>query len=111
MIPDAISGIKGADKLLVPYDKYVELWNRAHPDKKIETKAAPAPYALAGATYQTVVGRGRISVVDRPDRNRRLVAGGSCRFRLRLGGGVLAQAELDGKPARLSVAAAANLSK
>ena len=33
--PDSKAGIKDADKLLVPYDKYVELWNRAHPDKKI----------------------------------------------------------------------------
>jgi hypothetical protein len=34
--PDAKTGVKEADKLLVPYEKYVELWNRAYPDKKIE---------------------------------------------------------------------------
>ena len=103
--PDAKSGIKAADKLLVPYEKYVELWNRAHPDKKIETKSAPRRYALAGAAYQTVLddgeylllaGRIEIDVFD----------DGFVQVPLRLDGGVLAQAELDGKPARLSVAGA-----
>ena len=51
--PESNFGIKDADKLLVPYDKYVELWNRAYPDKKIETRKRPAPYALAGAAYKT----------------------------------------------------------
>ena len=101
--PDAKSGIKSADKLLVPFDKYVELWNRAHPDKKIETKSVPAPTALAGAAYQTVLedgeylllaGRIEIDVFD----------DGFVQVPLGLSGGVLAQAELDGKPARLSVA-------
>ena len=103
--PGSMTGIQGVDKLLVPYDKYVELWNRAHPDKKIETKAAPAPYAWAGATYQTsldndesllLTGRIEIDV---------FVAGG-VQIPLRLGGGVLTEAQLDGKPARLSAAAA-----
>ena len=53
--PDWKNGVKDADRVLVPYDKYVELWNRAHPDKKIETKAPPAPYALAGAAYKTLL--------------------------------------------------------
>jgi hypothetical protein len=39
--PDSKTGIKDVDKLLVPYEKYVELWNRVHPDKRIETKAPP----------------------------------------------------------------------
>ena len=77
----------------------------SHPDKKIETKAAPAPYAWAGATYQTsldndesllLTGRIEIDV---------FVAGG-VQIPLRLGGGVLTEAQLDGKPARLSAAAA-----
>ncbi len=53
--PDSLAGIKGVGKLLVPYDRYVELWNRAHPDKKIGTKAPPAPYALSGAAYKTLL--------------------------------------------------------
>ena len=37
------TGIQDADHLLVPYDRYVELWNLAHPDKKIEAHPAPCP--------------------------------------------------------------------
>ena len=41
--PEWKNGVKDADKLLVPYDKYVELWNRAYPDKKIETRPRRRP--------------------------------------------------------------------
>ena len=40
------TGVQDADHLLVPYDRYVELWNRAYPDKKIDAHPAPLPYAL-----------------------------------------------------------------
>ena len=46
------TGVQDADRLMVPYDRYVELWNRANPDKKIEAHPAPLPYALSGATYR-----------------------------------------------------------
>ena len=40
------NGIEKADHVLVPYDRYVELWNRANPDKKLpKPTAAPLPYA------------------------------------------------------------------
>ena len=102
--PDSMTGIKDADKLLVPYDKYVELWNRAYPDKKIETKAAPAPYALAGAAYKTLL-EGDEYLLLTGQMEIDVFADGFVQVPLGLGGGVLAQAELDGKPARLSVAA------
>ena len=53
--PQQDAGIYGADRLLVPYGHYVELWNRAHPDKKLEAHPAPLPYALAGAAYRTTL--------------------------------------------------------
>ena len=100
--PNSRSGVKKANKLLIPYDKYVELWNRAHPDKKIEARPSPARYSLAGAAYKTqladddsllLTGRMEIDVfVD-----------GFLEIPLELGGGVLSLAEFDGKPARLSV--------
>ena len=88
----------------MPYDKYVELWNRAYPDKKIETKAAPAPYALAGAAYKTLL-EGDEYLLLTGQMEIDVFADGFVQVPLGLGGGVLAQAELDGKPARLSVAA------
>ena len=49
-------GIVPTDRLLVPYAKYVELWNRAHPEKKLsEGKAPPLPFALAGASYSATL--------------------------------------------------------
>ena len=45
------NGIEKADHLLVPFNRYVELWNRANPDKKIDAHPAPLPYALSGASY------------------------------------------------------------
>jgi hypothetical protein len=101
--PDAKTGIKNVDKLLVPYEKYVELWNRAHPDKKIETKTPPAPYALAGATYKTLLG-GDEYLLLAGQMEIEVFVDGFVQVPLGLSGGVLAQAELDGKPSRLSVA-------
>jgi hypothetical protein len=49
---DKEDGLKNAEKVLVPYEKYVELWNRANPDKRLTAIATPAAYALAGASYQ-----------------------------------------------------------
>ena len=57
--PKAEHGVEDATRLLVPYDKYVELWNRAYPDKKLEAAPPPASYALAGASYTATLGIGK----------------------------------------------------
>lgn len=96
-------GIKTAEKLLVPYDKYVELWNRAFPDKRIVASPETVQFALAGAEYSArlagedhLLVRGQILVDVFTDE--------AVIVPLPLSGGVLAQALLDGKPARLRVA-------
>ena len=100
--PEWKNGIKDADKLLVPYKKYVELWNRAYPDKKIGVKAPPAPYALADASYKTLLeGDDFLLLTGRMEID--VFADGYVQIPLGLGGGVLTRAEVDGKPARLSV--------
>ena len=99
--PDSTTASRTPNRVLVPYRRYVELWNRAHPDKKIETKAAPAPYALAGASYKTLLeGDEYLLVTGQMEID--VFSDGFVQIPLGLGGGVLAQAELDGKPARLS---------
>jgi len=99
--PDSATGIQDADRMLVPYAKYVELWNRAYPNEKPEVKP-PAPYGLAGASYATTLEgdeyllvEGQLEVDVYTDEHVTVPLG--------LAGGVLARAELDGKPARLSV--------
>ncbi|MCO6455076.1 MAG: hypothetical protein J5I93_07225 [Pirellulaceae bacterium] len=100
-----LAGIQQAQKLLVPYDRYVELWNLAYPDQKLQVPP-PLPYAVSSATYEArlegsefLLVRGRIVLdlfVDRP------VA-----IPLALRGGALTSATLDGQPARLQAVAPA----
>ncbi len=106
---DGAQGIENAEKVLVPYEKYVELWNRAFPDQKIEAKPPIVPYSLAGAAFDaTLAGdeylllTGHLDFVICSDKE--------VQIPLHLDGGVLASAMLDGKPARLQIveAAAAN---
>ena len=96
------SVVKNADKLLVPYKRYVELWNRAYPDKKIGDRKAPAEYALAGVAYKTTLG-GEDYLLIGGEMEIDVFVDGYVTIPLGLRGGVLAMAELDGKPAKLSV--------
>ena len=93
-------GLAEAVKVLVPYEKYVELWNRANPDKGLNEKSPPAPFALAGASYQATLADGNGLVVtgkieidvftDKP-----------VVVPLNLVGGVLVRAMLQEQPARI----------
>ena len=100
--PESKTGIQDADRMMVPYDKYVELWNLAHPDDKIDTKRLPAEFSLAGASYTaTLVGEEFLLVEGRLEIE--VFGDKPVIVPLKLAGGVLTTAELDGKPARLSV--------
>ena len=43
--------VDGSDQLLLPYDLFTRLWNRAHPDRTLVVAPAPAAYALAGGAF------------------------------------------------------------
>ncbi|MCX5670011.1 MAG: hypothetical protein NTU94_01645 [Planctomycetota bacterium] len=104
--PATQAGIKGADKLLVPYDKYVELWNLAYPEKPLGERKPPAPYALAGASLSaTLKGDEYMLVEGYIDID--IYTNDYASIPLPLDGGVLAKADLDGTPAKLSVTQAA----
>jgi len=100
--PASGTGIRGADRLLIPYDKYVELWNLAYPEKPIGTRPPPAPYALAGAAFTAAL-QGDEYVLFEGAVEIDVYTDGYATIPLPLEGGVLARADLDGKPARLSV--------
>ena len=87
----------------MPYARYVELWNRAHPDKKLTALPAPMPYALAGASYHTTL-EGDDFLLLSGRLNIDVYADGFVQIPLGLRGGVLARADLDGKAARLRLA-------
>ncbi len=101
--PQSKTGIEDADRVLVPYAKYEELWNRAYPDKSLTARKPPAEFALAGAEYSTTLrGDGDLALEGRITVD--VYTDGPVTVPLTLGGGVLVAATLDGKPARLSVA-------
>jgi hypothetical protein len=89
-------------QLLIPYDRYIELWSRGHPEQGARQGKPPVDYALAGAKFSTTLGddtslllNGTLDFdvfVDRP-----------VEIPLPLAGGALASATLDGQPARLNV--------
>ena len=101
--PDKLDQPLDGEKLLVPYDKYVELWNRANPDKKIVPETPlPADFALAGAKYIATLGatdslqvRGTIEIDVYSEK--------PVSVPLHLAGGVLVKATVDGAAARLQV--------
>jgi autotransporter-associated beta strand protein len=96
------NGIEKADHLLVPYNRYVELWNRAYPDKKLESYPAPLPYALSGAAYNaTLEGDETLNVTGQMQIN--VLVDDYVSIPLALRGGVLARATLDGKPAQMKI--------
>ncbi|MCX5675809.1 MAG: hypothetical protein NTX87_12460, partial [Planctomycetota bacterium] len=100
--PASKTGIRGADRLLIPYDKYVELWNLAYPEKPIGSRPPPAPYALAGAAFTATL-KGDEYILFEGTVEIDVYTDGYATIPLPLEGGVLARADLDGKPARLSV--------
>ena len=96
------NGIEKADHLLVPYNRYVELWNRAYPDKKLEAHPAPLPYALSGAAYNaTLEGDETLNVTGQMQID--VLVDDYVSIPLALRGGVLARATLDGKPAQMKI--------
>ncbi len=99
-------GVEKAEKVLIPYDQYVELWNRAHPDQKLARTSSPVPYSLAGGHYTTtlvdgdsLLVTGEMSVTSYRDE--------VVEVPFTLVGGVLESANLNDLPARLKVVHAA----
>jgi len=100
--PASPDGPAKADRLLVPYERFVELWNLAYPEKKIGTEKPPADYALAGAAFSaTLAGEEFLLVEGHVDLD--VFVDGYAEVPLALAGGVLAKADLDGSPARMRV--------
>jgi hypothetical protein len=89
-------------KILVPYARYVELWNLAHPDKRIETAPPPVGFAIAGTSYEATLGTGDfLPVIGRMQID--VFSDKPVSVPLHLGGGVLEKATVDGQAAKLQL--------
>jgi hypothetical protein len=100
--PDKPVQDAGREKLLVPYAKYVELWNRAHPDEKLAAAPPPADFAWAGASYEATLAAAD-SLVVRGTLEIDLFTDKPVAVPMHLAGGVLVKGTVDGQAARLQV--------
>lgn len=90
------------EKLLVPYKVYEELWSLAYPDKQRDLLPPAAPYAWSDVAYTTKLdGSGTMKVIGTL-RLEQFVDGEQL-VPLRLAGGVLEKATVDGRPAKLKL--------
>ncbi len=108
--PSDVAGRNRMEKVLVPYQRYVELWNQAHPDQKIGPAAGQRKYSFAGARYEGTLGdddqivlKGTVSI--------ELFVDGEVDVALALQEGVITSALFDGQPARLKANITSTTSK
>jgi hypothetical protein len=100
--PEKPDGPQTAEKIFVPYAKYVELWNQANPGKKIDATPPPVNYAIAGTSYETTIATGDfLSLVGRMEIQ--VYTDKPVAVPLTLVNGVLEKATVDGQAARLQI--------
>jgi hypothetical protein len=90
------------NKLLVPYPQYVELWNIAYPEKRIDASPPPREFAIAGTSYEATLSSGDfLSLAGKLEIE--VYTDKPLTVPLALAGGVLERATVDGQAARLQV--------
>lgn len=103
-VPSAgdVKSVDGQQKLLVPYDTYVKLWNLAHPDERLTTAPPVVPYAWAAAQYSAVL-TGNEALEITGSFKVELFSETGVTIPLSLAGGVLQSITVDGQPARVQL--------
>ena len=88
-----------SDKILVPYARFVELWNQAHPDDTIEQLQPDTEISLADVRYELTVGQERLNLLLNAD----VTTYGTdwAVLGLPMSGLAVTRASLDGKVAQL----------
>lgn len=93
-------------KLLVPYDTYVQLWNAAHPEERLTTTPPVVPYAWAAAQYSALLS-GSEALEITGSFKLELYSDTQVTVPLTLAGGVLQSITVDDQPARVQLIEAA----
>ncbi|MHB8953982.1 MAG: hypothetical protein ACYC4U_13515 [Pirellulaceae bacterium] len=104
--PADIEQRESATKVLVPYARYVEFWNLAHPDQKIGDHLTAEKFSYAGARYEVVLEDAE-HLVLRGTLEIELFTDDPQEVPLAMQQGVITSALLDGQPARLKAVQAA----
>jgi hypothetical protein len=99
-------GLKDATQVLVPYATYQQLWNRAHPDRRLDAKPPIVPYALAGAAYQATLAGGDFLELQ-GSWDIQVFSDQPVQIPLALQQALVTAARLDGQPAQLQIVTSA----
>ncbi|MHC4434429.1 MAG: hypothetical protein ACYTBS_21520, partial [Planctomycetota bacterium] len=94
--PDAA---EESDKILIPYARFVELWNQAHPEDPIDQPQADTRISLSDVRYRVTVGDERLDL--RLTANVKTYGKGWAVLGLPIPGLAVTGATLDGKAAQL----------
>jgi hypothetical protein len=98
--PDNVAGRSEATQVFVPYSRYVDLWNRAHPERKMGAGQRAPRFSLAGAHYDVVLSDAEhLTLEGYVDIE--LFTDGPVDVPLALRDAVITTARIGGKPARL----------
>ncbi|MFO7906615.1 MAG: hypothetical protein R6U98_28420 [Pirellulaceae bacterium] len=89
-----------ATRVLVPYTRYVELWNQAHPGRKMGEETSQPTFSLAGAKYQATLEDEEHILLDGTV-DIEVFSDQPVDVPLALNNAVITSAVLDGEPARL----------
>ena len=89
-------GMEKSQRLLVPYNKYLELQHAAHPDQ-IVRPAPPAEYALSAGRFSARLDGGESLLIE-GNLDVNVLVDHPVSIPLTLSGGVLTKADVDGKP-------------
>ena len=103
-LPESREGepIDRQQKLLVPYDTYAQLWNKAHPDQRLTSQPPIVPYAWAAAKYSAVLNQQDALEVTGSFKIE-LFGDAGVTIPLALEGGILQSMTVDGGAARVQL--------
>ncbi|MDD4892013.1 MAG: hypothetical protein PHU85_18995, partial [Phycisphaerae bacterium] len=88
-----------ATKVLVPYSRFVELWNKAHPDQPLEKPRIAGGVSMAGARYEATLAGDRMTIVLTADV--KTIGDGWIALPMPMANLAVTEATLGGAPAQL----------
>ena len=89
------------NKVLVPFDRFVELWNRAHPERPMFTRPEAGRLLISAAKFEAAVVGDKLDVTLSATISTQGLAGGWAELPLPMENLAVTEATLDGKPVKM----------